>query len=366
MTTDFNVVPTDQAMAEARATAAAFLERFTASERVIVFCHFDADGLAAGAIFGRGLERLGFSNVAVVPSGRGESAFSDAARRRLEALRPAGLIVTDLGVHRAGVLRDVPTLYMDHHRPEGAPEGATVISGYAWEPIPASAWLAFELMAPLVDIDDLSWIAAVGIMSDLGDKAPWPRLPEVKKRYTAKWLKEAVALVNAARRSSAFDIGTPLELLMHADGPKELVTDDARGAYKLRAYRAEVKNALAEARKAAPVFAQDHPFSLLKLDSPVQLHPLIAQQWRGRLPQYAVIAANRGYLPGVVAFSVRTLRRDLNLPTLLQAVDLGATYESFGHGHDGASGGHLPVRAFNRLLTALGFGERAYIKADTQ
>ncbi len=219
-----SVTPIEQALKEAQATAAAFLELFTASDRVIVFCHFDADGLAAGVIFGRALGRLGFTDVAVVPSGRGESAFSDAARRRLEVLRPAGLIVTDLGVHRDGVLSGVPTLYVDHHRHEGEPEGATVISGYTQEPIPASAWLAFELMAPLVDIDDLSWIAAVGIMSDLGDKAPWPRLPEVKKRYTAKWLKEAVALVNAARRSSAFDIGTPLDLLMHADGPKELAT----------------------------------------------------------------------------------------------------------------------------------------------
>lgn len=240
-----------------------------------------------------------------------------------------------------------------------------VISGYRWEPIPASAWLAFELMAPLADIEDLGWIAAVGIMSDLGDGAPWPKLPEVKKRYTAKWLKEAVALVNAARRSSAFDIGTPLDLLMRVDNPKELATD-ARGADKLRAYRAEVKTALAEARKAAPVFAQGQPFALLKLDSPVQLHPLIAQQWCGRLPEYAVIAANRRYLPGVVAFSVRTRRSDLNLPALLQAVDLGATYDSFGHGHDQASGGHLPVEAFNRLLTALGFDERAYNTADTK
>lgn len=138
-------------------------------------------------------------------------------------------------------------------------------------------------MAPLADIEDLAWIAAVGIMSDLGDGAPWPRLPEVKKRYTAKWLKEAVALINAARRSSAFDIGTPLELLLHADGPKELATDDARGADKLRTYRAEVKTALAEARRAAPMFAKGQPFALLKLDSPVQLHPLIAQQWLRQL-----------------------------------------------------------------------------------
>jgi single-stranded-DNA-specific exonuclease len=264
-------VPIELALVEVRAATASFLERFGPTDRLVVFCHFDADGLAAGAIFGRAMSRLGFADVTVVPSGRGESAFSDAARRRLGALKPAGLIVTDLGVHRDGVLSEVPTLYVDHHQPEGEPDGAMVISGYRWEPIPASAWLAFELMAPLADIEDLGWIAAVGIMSDLGDGAPWPKLPEIKKRYTAKWLKEAVALVNAARRSSAFDIGTPLDLLMRVDSPKKLATD-ARGADKLRAYRAEVKTALAEARKAAPGFARGQPFALLKLDSPVQLH----------------------------------------------------------------------------------------------
>jgi single-stranded-DNA-specific exonuclease len=363
MTTDV-AVPIELALEEARAATASFLGCFRPTDRLVVFCHFDADGLAAGAVFGRALARMSFTDVVVVPSGRGESAFTDAARQRLEALSPAGLVITDLGVHEDGVLSEVPTLYVDHHQPEGVPEGAVVITGYRWEPIPASAWLAFELMSPLADIEDLSWIAAVGILSDLGDQASWSGLTDAKRRYTAKWLKEAVALINAARRSSAFDIDTPLDLLMHADSPKELASNDARGADKLRTYRAEVKTAMAEARKAAPIFAKVQPFALLKLDSPVQLHPLIAQQWRGRLPGYAVIAANRGYLPGVVAFSVRTARDDLNLPRLLRAVDLGATYESFGHGHDQASGGHLPVDAFDRLLTALGFNEGAYLTAD--
>ena len=120
---------------------------------------------------------------------------------------------------------------------------------------------------------------------------------------------------------------------------------------------------LAKARRAAPVFSQSGPFALLRLESPVQLHPLIAQQWRGRLPEYAVIAANRGYLPGVVAFSARTLRDDLKLPENFQSIDLGGPYD-YGHGHDRASGGHLPVGAFNRLLRGLGFGEQAFLSED--
>ncbi|MDF1503008.1 hypothetical protein [Roseisolibacter sp. H3M3-2] len=351
------------ALDEARASAGRFLAGRPADARLVVYCHFDADGLAAGALFGRALPRLGFTDVRVVPSGRAESAFSDDARARLRALAPDALVVTDLGVRADGVLPGVPTLYVDHHQPDGMPAdpAALVVTGYGWHPIPCSAWLAYELLAPLAEeagrpIDDLLWLGAVGTISDLGEKAPWPRLEEARKRWTAKWLKEAVVLTNAARRASAFDVETPLALLMTADHPRALAEDVAHGADRLAAYRAEVNAALAEARKAAPAFAAGGgPWALLRLHSGCQVHPLIAQQWRGRLPNHAVIAANTGYLPDAVAFSARTARRDLDLPALLRATGVGDGSGRFGHGHDQASGGHLAPAAFATLLERLGF-----------
>lgn len=349
-------IPYDRALGPARETAAAFLRGLDPAARVVVFCHFDADGLGAGALFGRGLARLGFTDVVVVPSGRGESAFADDARTRLAALQPAALVVTDLGVNALGVLPGVPTLYVDHHVPEGEPAGAAVVLGYGWEPVPASAWLAYELLAPLTEMGDLTWIAAVGTMSDLGDAAPWPGLADARKRWTAKWLREAVSLVNAARRSSAFDVETPLRILMAADHPRALAEADELGADRLRGYRAEVKAAMDQARKQAPKFSRSQPWALLNLDSPCQVHPLIAQQWRGRLPKFAVLAANRGYLPGIVAFSARTSAPGFVLPTMLRAAyDAGADNPGFGRGHDQASGGHLPTHQFNELLAALDF-----------
>ena len=244
----------------------------------------------------------------------------------------------------------------------GIPAAATdtVITGYGWDPIPCSAWLAWELLAPLgieagVALDDLAWIAAVGVISDLGEKAPWPPLADVRKRYTAKWLKEAVVLTNAARRAPAFDVETPLALLMTADQPRAVAEDDAHGADRLRGYRAEVNAALVEARRAAPSFGRE-PWAMVRLDSRCQIHPLLAQQWRGRLPRHAVIAANTGYLDDAVAFSARTARADLDLPALLRAALPDSTSERFGHGHDAASGGHLAPAEFARLLDALGFG----------
>lgn len=362
----------------ARATFRAWLAAVPEAARIVVFCHFDADGLAAGALFGRGLPCLGGWAVEVVSSGRSESAFSDGARERLRALAPDALLVADLGVNKGGTLEadGVPVLYVDHHRPSGAPEAAYVVSSYDWDPIPCSAWLAYDLLAGEADVADLDWIAAVGVLSDLGERAPWPRLGAAKKRHTATWLKEAVALVNAARRAPTFDAPTALDALLTFDGPKALAQSDTEAADRLRAAREAVKAELAEARKAAPVFSDRAPavpeavapsglrFALVRVDSAAQVHPLIAQQWRGRLKDYPVICANTGYLDGLVAFSTRSARRDVRLPELYQSIDTPGWNGRWGHGHDQASGGHLPPDVFNGVLDALGFGPEAHVPTE--
>ena len=365
----------DQHLAAARDTFRQWLGAVPGGGRVVVFCHFDADGLGAGAVFGRALPRLGAPNVTVVSSGRHESAFSDEARERLAALEPDALLVTDLGVNDGGTLDQigVPVLYVDHHRPSGQPDGAHVVSGYDWEPIPCSAWLAHDLVRDQADVSDLDWIAAVGVISDLGEKAPWPPMADVKKRFTAKWLKETVALVNAARRAPAFDAETALEALMTFDDPKTLATAESPAADRLRHAREVVKDETAQARKAAPVFSDRDVaipdgiapdglrFALVRIDSAAQVHPLIAQQWRGRLPTYPVICANTGYVDGVVAFSTRAASRAVRLPEIFQAIDTPGWNGRWGHGHDQASGGHLPPDVFNDVLDALGFDASAHV-----
>ena len=355
----------DDALPAAREQFTAFLAGLPRHARLVVFCDNDADGLAAGALLARALPRAGVPHVEVTPVRRGESAFTEAARERLRAMAPDALIVADLGVRADGVLVDVPTLYIDHHRPSGSPPDAVVISGYGWDPIPASAWLAFELLHAVAPVDDLVWIAAIGVVSDLGETAPWARLPGALKRYTRRWIKEAVVLVNASRRASVADLVTPLRLLLECEHPRAISEDVDRGADRLHGNRREVNAELKLARRNAPRFSRSGPFALVRLHSRCQIHPLIAQQWRGRLPRYAVIAANTGYMPGVIAFSMRTARADLPLPQVLQGIGLGDMGPRYGHGHDQASGGHLSPPKFDELLARLGFDESAQRSASS-
>ena len=344
----------------------AFLDAIPPTGRVLVYCHFDADGLAAGALFGRGLARIGPGwEIEVLPSGKGENAFlTPAVHEKLLAERPDALIVTDLGVHERGTLEGhgVPVLYVDHHIPEGQPPaGATVLTGYGLDPVPCSAWLAYELLAAETDVTDLRWVAAIGILSDLGDQAAWPPLAEVKKEFTAKWLKEAVAVCNAARRAGEFDLERPLRYLLHDDNPRPLAQDTV-----LAGYRAAVAQELQAARKLPPRFppktvADALPVALITINSPAQIHPLIAQQWIQRLPDRVVLCANLGYLPnGHIAVAGRAASKSLHIPNLLReafARTGQAPPENFAHGHPQASGGHLSPAEYAVLLRGLGLAE---------
>ncbi len=343
----------------------AFLSQIPAGGRVVVYCHFDADGLAAGALFGRGLPRINASwQVEVRPSGKGENAFlTPSVRDTLLARQPDALIVTDLGVHKRGTLEadGVPVLYVDHHIPEGLPPAplATVLTGYGLEPTPCSAWLAYELLAAETDVRDLRWVAALGVISDLGDQAAWPPLAEVKKEFTAKWLKEAVAVCNAARRAGEFDLDRPLRYLLQDDNPRPLAQDPL-----LAGYRAAVAQELQQARKLPPKFPPKTapnalPVAIIEINSPAQIHPLVAQQWISRLPDRVVLCANRGYLPdGRVAVAGRAASRALHIPELLREAFRRtgqAPPENFAHGHPQASGGHLSEAEYQVLRRGLGF-----------
>lgn len=344
-----NSTPTMEAARHAFIT---FVESIAPDARVVALHDADADGVTAGVVWQRAFERLGFSPIRVVPD-RDRNAWTGANRARVQAAHPDRLFVLDLGSQSKPVIAGVPTCFIDHHRPEGVPPGDTLISAYTWEPIPNTSLLIWELCSSVADVSDLDWIAAIGTISDLGEKAPFEMLATAKRKYTAKYLKEATALINAARRASDYNPEAAARALLNHSNPRELVNSTAHEVEQLRTARAEVQAALESAKKAAPVFAGN--VALVRVNSPCQIHPLIAQIWRTRLPKYIVIAANEGYIPDRVNFSVRTAS-GTNVLDFLRSLELPEGEGNYGHGHDQASGGSLPVGRWNQLLTRLGFG----------
>lgn len=107
-----------------------------------------------------------------------------------------------------------------------------------------------------------------------------------------------------------------------------------------------------EAKRVPPTVNAE--VALIQLNSPCQIHPLVAQQWRGRLRDKIVIAANRGYRPGWVHFAARSATgRDL-IAFLSEHRPQNADGR-YGNGHAQATGGALRNADWNAFVTHLGF-----------
>lgn len=317
---------------------------------VIVLSHFDADGLGAAAILVRALRQTGRSAEPVI-IGKTASPWEQDTRNRLETLKPVGLIVADLGTRAEPVLPGCPTLVIDHHVPTGTPQGAVTISGNGLDPEPTSALLAWWAAGALGDMSDLLWLAAIGLIGDMADGSGFPELAQAQARWGKTALRDATSLINAPRRTALADAGPALRLLLRADGPKRVTKGYDADTEALHAAKAEVRAAMDDAKRVPPLVVGD--VAVIGLDSPCQIHPLIAQQWRGRLKDKIVIAANRGYRSGWVHFAARSASgRDL-IAFLAEHRPAGADGR-YGNGHAQATGGALPNAGWNDFIAGLG------------
>ncbi|WP_375427240.1 DHH family phosphoesterase [uncultured Sphingomonas sp.] len=339
------------ARTDAREAFSQAAQAFAPDRPILVVSHFDADGLAAAAILARGLGEQGHA-VDVRITGKGESPWEPEFRAELEARKPGGLIVADLGTRAEPVLARCPTVVIDHHVPTGAPDRATVISGNGLVPEPRSALLAYwALGAP----DGLGWLAALGLIGDMAPEDAFPELAEAQARYGKTALKMATSLVNAPRRTAAADASPALALLMRGDGPKAVSKEPSAERELLVAAKAEVAEAMDAAKRVPPRVVGD--VALIRFHAGQQIHPLIAQQWRGRLKDKIVLAANTGYREGWVHFAARSATgRDL-VAFLAEHRPPGAD-SRYGSGHKQATGGALRYDDWNAFVSGLGFPEQ--------
>lgn len=337
-----------------------FLGKIEKTARVVCLHDSDADGVTAGVVWELAMRQLGFENVRRILPTRERNAWGGETKPIIENAEPDFLFVLDLGSQPQELFGKTPVCFVDHHRPGGALEKDTLISAYNWNPVPNTSLIVYDLFAAVTEVSDFDWIAAIGVMSDLGERAPFELLAAAKKKYTAKYLKEATALINAARRAAHYEPETAAQALLKSENPRALVNSDLPEVERLRLAREEVKAELDNAKKAAPKFAGN--VALIRINSPCQIHPLIAQIWRSRLPaKFIVICANSGFIPNRINFAARS-HDSVSALDFLRSIDLEVKEGSYAQGHDQATGGSLPIETWNELLKKLGFSEEIFEK----
>lgn len=350
------------------------------ASRLYVVCDSDGDGLPAGALLLRALREAGYASVEGECRRKGESAWGEEIRGRVKERAEAegidGLLVTDLGSRDGDVLPGVPLLLIDHHRPIGQPESSVLITAYGTgdeagdgKDVATSGLLCWWCARALVGetkANEWLWLAGISIQSDLGDKAPFEELTAAKKQFGGGALRDATSLLNAPRRTSDGRADAALALLVKANGPKEVVSGTYPETAELQRAKEEVAEALAVARKQPPRFSKAVKDELgadlvaIRMHTGCQVHPLVAQQWRGRFNKSVVFGVNTGYRPGWVSFSGRA-PAGVNLIEFLARHRPPEADTTYGLGHNQASGGSLPVKVWNRWIQEIGFGSEMVV-----
>jgi single-stranded-DNA-specific exonuclease len=289
-----------------------------------LFAHGDPDGLAAGALLAR---RVG--------GGGGPASFDDPF-----AVPPDGgspLIVVDQGVRP--VATGAPVLYVDHHAAPEPVDGVVV-----WdEAAGATSLLAWRL---LEEPEDETWLAALGLLGDLGDRGvrdsglrPGPLAP----------LRRLATLCSAAGRLRGGPLPEAYTMLTTAaDVASALASPQAEALDEARRHVEALR------RTAAKVAPRVGPgAALIELDVPARVHAQVASAWARRLGPRPVVVANRGWRINRVSFAVRSadgrdLRawlRDVHTPPP------GAG--DYARGHARATGGSLVPEAYERFAAAV-------------
>lgn len=341
--------PADPAMID---RARSLLRSVTAARgTVIVAPDRDVDGLASAALLMHAIERLGGTPVAVLPD-KGEHAHTPAMRARLSAVPAQLLVVLDMGSRRGTVVDDLPTIIVDHHDARDVPDGAIFVSAAGRLPVAPTGLLTYELLKPLVPLDDVAWLAVLATQGDLGPAHPFTELAPIAQRYRKTHFAKTISLVNAARRAARYQPGAALALLRAATGPADIAKGTLPGVPELERCRAEVAAELERVARTPPRVVGD--VALIRFSSGAQIHPLIAQRWTQRLAPKIVMVVNDGYLPGRCNFALRCAA-DVDLLAFLRALPLGEVEGEFANGHPRATGGSVPPHELDRILAALGF-----------
>lgn len=342
----------------------------------------DADGLSSGVILQKTLVLLGLKPelISAYLLQKGKNIHTESERQAMAAHKPEYIFVLDQGSRKAPPVIDAPhkALIIDHHfaEEEDFPAGAEHITACHSPPVATSSLLTYHLCSALHDgvQESCDWLCVLGTQGDLGTTLKWEPpfldMRHVFKAHTKKALSDAVAMINAPRRTASFNVPAAWTAITAVEAPADLAKNS-----ELNAARSEVQAEVERCTHTAPKFSSDAKIAVFRINSAAQVHPLIATRWASHLSSAkleVVLVANEGYLPGLVNFSCRIPRsaraRDppVNIIEVLKEVAdrapdqtlRGRLGESFAHGHKEASGGIVGVEEFEELMACMEVGKK--------
>ncbi|MEM4246806.1 MAG: DHHA1 domain-containing protein [Candidatus Woesearchaeota archaeon] len=355
-----------------------FLMSFSPKEKIAIIHDADPDGLCSSVVLSRMIERLRGKPADFHYSTRKlvRNSVTPDILKMLKSRKIFKVIFTDLPVHEdaASIKRlekQCEILVIDHHAffhditSERAVLAMPQLLADEVDPsrYPASK-LAYDFADRHVGIEDVAWIAAIGLIGDMAGSA-WPEfLAQVFERHKIKpnpkdWFKTELGKVSelllAAMIIDDKNINYCYDVLMKAKAPADILKDK-----KLVSLRKSLEKEISKWARLAPKIAQkDETLKLIWYEITPKYHinsPLSTMlSLDTKYYDYAIIIVDKG--KDIVRVSGRCQSQRVRMNELLKSAVKGLKSAN-GGGHVPAAGAHFrPAdlqRFRQRIVNALG------------
>jgi len=218
-----------------------FIASITPRDRVAVVHHTDADGICSGFICAEALERLGYKPVLV--EARAVRELNTSLAKKLKQYEITKTVCTDLvldqfitTVERISEFCDL--LIIDHHprRSDVASKSVIVIkqTDLGIDKYYPASKLAYDLFSEVADIKDLDWVAACGVVGDVGYTQNKRFVDSVMRRHNVfpaqdlfgTDIGKAASYIGGAGSIVPNKIKQALRILKKANHPKDILKSE--------------------------------------------------------------------------------------------------------------------------------------------
>ncbi len=212
-----------------------FVEAIKSGDRVVLCFDQDGDGIPATVLMLKTFQRLKIDNVHWVPFNRNDRMH---VAEQILAWNPTHVIFLDVAAEMyhelMSKLVNRKVMVIDHHEINDPFKGVTILKpqsiGFDKPNQYCTAKLVYDYMSNFADLEDISWIAAVGIISDMGQET-WREFLrdvferdnfEMKSDWYASVPGKIAQIINSATSVNPIRTEEAIALLLNST-PREIL-----------------------------------------------------------------------------------------------------------------------------------------------
>ncbi len=323
--------------------AVEFLKGIKKTDGVIVIFNNDADGVCSCAIMKAFLERHA-NNLPYIIS---QPMPTDKnLLRKIQTALPTKIIFLDIAIdQQQNVLKKISgmcdILIIDHHQIfKDMNQGRVVHYNPRLEKpkiYQSTSYLTYKLCSEIINIEDLLWIAAVGIIGDYNIEDSTDIVEAIRKKYSVKDLYESYLgriadMIEATKATKAMSCEQMVDVIKNTNNPESF--DNEKMVHSFKEIDNEMMRLMIDAES---VSERPGKLILYRIESKFNLASPLATRLSDKYQDRVVVIyeINRGNARA----SARNQSRKYDVGKILQKASAGM--KASAGGHEAAAGATL-------------------------